>query len=211
MIVGWIPLVALGLGTVAATLALGLPRRVLLLLVSAVVLAGAGYAMQGRPGLSARISRPPTDRKPIVDHGPAELEHAMWCHGGGAWPDCRRTGAGRARADGRPLGKLVVLARSGAADARDWSDLAGELVRRDHGRISPVARIAFGEARRLAPRSPAPPFMLGLASVRAGELEAARPLWRDAIALTPMDAPFRRELALRLYALELVLGRREQP
>src|SRR3546814_11342997 len=60
--------------------------------------------------------------------------------------------------------------------------------------------------RSLAPKHPGPPFFLGLAYVRAGEFAEARPFWARALDLTPGDASYRPEIAVRLMLLDRFLA-----
>ncbi|HCB76707.1 MAG TPA: cytochrome C biosynthesis protein, partial [Sphingomonas bacterium] len=47
-----------------------------------------------------------------------------------------------------------------------------------------------------------PYFYEGLAQIRAGNLAAARPLWIQALRVSPRNAPWRENIALRLVLLD---------
>ena len=85
---------------------------------------------------------------------------------------------------------LDAIARD-PGDATLWTGLGTALSMHDGGQVSPTALFAFRRAVSLAPDQPGPPFFLGLAYAQAGNLPAARPSWRRALALTPPDAPYR--------------------
>jgi cytochrome c-type biogenesis protein CcmH/NrfG len=69
--------------------------------------------------------------------------------------------------------------------------LANALV--DHsGTLSPAARLAFEQARALAPRHPAPLFFEGLAFARTGDRKEGLALFQRALALTPPGTSYRR-------------------
>jgi Flp pilus assembly protein TadD len=202
---GWLILVALGALAMGLAVLLGLPRRLWSLAGAALMLAGAGYAWQGRPTLAAAAPAPAAVRATDTD-GLATLREQMW---------------GRFTADGDYLVAADALARSGAHRAAAlvalrgirkipdsallWTGLGTALAENDRT-LSPPARFAFQHARRLAPQHPAPPFFAGLAAVRAGELEEARRQWRVALALTPPRAPYRGEIAGRLALLDQLLA-----
>jgi Flp pilus assembly protein TadD len=203
-VTGWLVLLALGATAMGTAVLLGLPRRFWSLTGAALMLAGAGYSLQGRPGLpSAAPVR--VDVAAADDSGLAVLRERMW---------------GRFTADGDYLVAADALARTGAHraaalialrgirqapdSAQLWTGLGTALAENDRT-LSPPARFAFAQARRLAPRHPGPPFFAGLAAVRAEDLEEARRQWRTALALTPPGASYRSEIAGRLALLERLM------
>ena len=86
-----------------------------------------------------------------------------------------------------------------------WTVLGSTLARHDADQVSPPALFAFQQAARLSPDHPGPPFFLGLAYVRAGNLAAARVPWARALALSPATAPYRAPIAERLALLDRYL------
>lgn len=202
---GWLALLALGALAMGAAVLLGLPRRLWSLAGAALMLAGAGYALQGKPSLPASEPRPAA-RSADDGEGLSQLREAMW---------------GRFTADGDYMVAIEALERAGADraaalmalrgirktpdSAQVWTGLGTALAAND-GALSPPARFAFARARRLAPTHPAPPFFWGIAAVRAGDFEEARRQWRTALALTRPDAGYRPEIAGRLMLLERLLA-----
>ena len=91
-------------------------------------------------------------------------------------------------------------------DAALWSELGTAITAHDGGYVSPAAQLAFRQAQRLAPANPGPWFFAGLASVRAGDFQTARPLWVKALALTPADASYRQSIVMRLALLDRYLA-----
>jgi cytochrome c-type biogenesis protein CcmH/NrfG len=91
-----------------------------------------------------------------------------------------------------------------------WMQLGTNLALHDGDQMSPPALAAFRQAIRLAPNHPAPPYYMGLAYVRAGDLAAARPLWRRAIALSAPGSDYRAEFARQLIVLDRVLAMRQE-
>jgi cytochrome c-type biogenesis protein CcmH/NrfG len=114
--------------------------------------------------------------------------------------------------------ELAVAVWQGAVrkvpgDVALWTGFGTALAEHDGNQISPAAQLAFDRALALSPSHPGPPFFYGLALVRAGRFAEAKPWWEKAVALTPETATYRRELMMRLIALEMFLAeaaRREQ-
>jgi Flp pilus assembly protein TadD len=50
-----------------------------------------------------------------------------------------------------------------------------------------------------------PPFFHGLALIREGKFEEARPFWAKAVELTPAKATYRAQLVGRLFLLDRFL------
>ena len=92
-----------------------------------------------------------------------------------------------------------------------WTGLGEALAAHDGAQVSPTALFAFQQAMRLAPTHPAPPFFLGLAYVRAGDLAAAKPYWQRALALTPADISYRKDIEIRVALLDRVLAAQDAP
>ncbi len=197
---GWVALALVALAAFAALLALRVDRRLWSMVGAALMLAAAGYAWQGQPGLpasDAQAGRP--DR--MQDDAMVDLRNQMF---------------GRFGMDGAYLTAADALSRTGNAryevqailggirrdpsGAALWTALGDALARHD-GQLSPAAKLAFAQARRLAPTHPGPVFFLGLAQLRANDFAAAEASWRRALALTPADAPYRIEIARRLVML----------
>jgi cytochrome c-type biogenesis protein CcmH len=72
--------------------------------------------------------------------------------------------------------------------------------------MSPAAALAFDEAARRDPTHPAPPFFAGLALAQGGDLKGADIVWSQLLARSPADAPWRRDLEIRLAQLHAAMG-----
>jgi cytochrome c-type biogenesis protein CcmH/NrfG len=181
---GWLVMLVL-----AASTALGLWRWVrrdtgaLQFLAAALLLALAGYAWQGQPGLagapkarSADDRRPPSDfaqlRKPLL----GEFNQA------GAWLTASealvQTG-GTQSAVNLLRGRLEQTPRS----MELWLGLADALIQHSGGMLTPAAEMAFNRAANVATEHPAPRFFYGLALARMGQVEAAEQYWRQVLAM----------------------------
>ena len=200
---GWIWLLALGAITAAGLWRFGkLPRSALELPASALLLAVAGYAWQGRPALDGRP--PPSraaERRP--DSAFAVLRGTMMPRFGRD-ADVQATADAFARngLDAYSVGILKGALGRNHNRPDLWVGLGNALVLHGKGLVTPAAELAFARAAALSPEHPAPPFFLGLAYLQAGEVDRARELWVPLLARTPDRAPWRPTVATALTLLE---------
>jgi tetratricopeptide (TPR) repeat protein len=198
---GWVMLALIG---VAVSLALwlgGVSRSLWSFAGAALMLGAAGYAVQQRaslPGHPVESFAEPIELDPTL----IELRDSM---------------LGRFSADGAYLVAADAMTRSG--DTRSaveavlgglrnypksltlWTGLGSAYAQHD-GTVSPAALFAFRHAAHLAPLHPAPPFFLGLAYVRSGQLAQARPYWARALALTPPGLSYHAQIETWLKKLD---------
>lgn len=204
---GFLTLVILCVAAIGAMALFGLRRPLWSLAGAALMLGATGYALQGRPFTPARPARPLAAVAPL-DPEIIDLRDRMLGR-----PQFSGDGAYLVAADAmRRVGedRLAVQAILGGIrrvpdSLMLWVGLGDALATHDGGRVSPPALFAFRQARRIAPLHPAPPFFLGLAYVRDGNLAAARPLWARALALSPAGTSYRRDIAIRLLVLDRYL------
>lgn len=175
-------LIALSLG---ALWLFGVRGAVLTASAAALLLGGAGYALQGSPGLPGAPAQGTESRDvfPLT-----EARHAFFGEFTPAESWLRMSEA-LAR-DGRTedaAGILQNAVKRYPGDPQLWIGLGNALV--DHARgMTPAAELAYKRAEQAAPGHPAAPFFYGLALARSGDREGALKLWRDIIAKTPPDA-----------------------
>lgn len=204
---GWIALALIGLAAAIALWASGIAPTLWTLVGAALMLGAAGYAWQQRAALGERLAAsdaiPVAVAPEIVDLRGALLGRFT---GDGAY---LMASDALMRAGSRRSGANVVLLGLNhyPRSLTLWTGLGTAFAQHD-GTVSPAARLAFDQARRLAPDHPAPPFFEGLAYVEAGDYRAARPYWARALALAPAGVSYRRDIALRLAALDMVLAQR---
>ena len=202
---GWVWLAVLGAAAMAMLVALGVRRPLWSFVGAALMLGAAGYAWQGSPGLGGstpdpRAATPPDDpdtvrlRDAMLERFTLDAAYLIASDAMGARGDDRS-------AIRVLLGGISKIPKSFAL----WAALGTAYARHDGGQVSPAARFAFAQARRLAPAHPAPVFFEGLAHVRAGDLAAARPLWARALAVTPVGVSYRGDIAFRLALLDRLL------
>lgn len=181
----------LGLAAVAAAGLWWLGRvrgSALQLVVAALMIGAAGYALQGNPAL------PGAPKDAAQRSAPLPLTAAREAMLGqfnttSRWLTIADSFARRGNTQ-----DAVGIIRAGLREHPDdpglWIGLGNALV--DHsGMLTPAAEFAFGRARALAPKLPAPLFFRGLALARSGQREQALALWRQALALTPPGTSYR--------------------
>jgi len=152
-------------------------------LAAALLLALAGYAWQGRPGLNgapkaqaADMLRPPSDFAQLRRGLLNEFDRA------GAW----LTTAEAVAQSGNTLSAVNMLRGQLEKSPRDmvlWLGLADALVQHAGGILTPAAEMAFNRAAQVAPEHPAPRFFYGLALARMGQFEAANQFWAEVLAM----------------------------
>jgi len=203
---GWLTLAILGAAAFGAIVLLGVRRPLWSMVGSALMLAAAGYALQGRPSMPAAPAQPIVSAE-ATDPELIELRNRM---------------LGRFSGDGAYLVAADAMARQGEERAAVrviiggirkipnslmlWVGLGSAYAAHDGGQVSPPALFAFQQASRISPLHPAPPFFLGQAYVEAGDFAEARRYWARALALSPQEASYRRDIAMRLAILDRFLA-----
>ncbi|HEY6870567.1 MAG TPA: tetratricopeptide repeat protein [Novosphingobium sp.] len=212
----WLAVIGLALAAFAVLALLAKSARGAWEAIGAALLLGvAGYAWQGSP-------RQPGAPKPPVEKIAGRAAEAV--------AERQALAKGDPTAGDPMADKHVViadaLARHGQfADAAEvlrgaverdpdnaeaWLAMANALVGHAEGNLSPAALYAYGQAARVAPDSPGPPFFMGMALLRAGRLAEGRAVWAELLARTPPGAPWRADLAGRLAELNAFLARPRQ-
>lgn len=184
-------LIFLALATIV-TLGLLLVGRLrgaaLQLAVAALMIGGAGYALQGRPSLpgSPTVAGAKAVPLQLTDARQAMLGQFNQA---GRWLLMADSLSARGKT-GDAVGIIRAGLKQQPGEVALWVGLGNALV--DHaGMLTPAAEFAYDRARRLAPQHPAPLFFRGLALARSGEREQALGLWRQALALTPAGTTYR--------------------
>ena len=203
---GWVWLALIAAATFGFLWRFGVPRSLASFVAAALMLGAAGYALQGRPTLHGSPARA-SAKGGETDAELAKLRLDLFGRFTYAEPYFAMSD-GLARA-GDKAGAVKVLL-GGVNSARDnaalWTALGTAYAEHDGNRLSPPARLAFDRALKIAPEHPGPPFFLGLALIREGRFQEARPWWARAYRLTPADASYREAIGLRLALLDRLLA-----
>ena len=200
---GWIALALIGLLVGFGLWCAGVAHRLWGLVGAALVLGASGYALQqhaGLPGHAAAAGIEPI----VIDPTSTALRGAMLGQftGDGAFLVASDA---LMRSGSRGTGTKVVLLGLNAypRSLTLWTGAGTALAQHD-GAVSPAASFAFDQATRLAPEHPAPPYFRGLAYAEAGDFARARRYWSRALALSPREAGYRRDIADQIATLDAV-------
>lgn len=160
----------------------------LTMIAAALMFGGAGYALQGRPGLpgspakgSAQAQYVPVAKARHILMGQfTKSEH---------WMILADSFAERGKTE-EAVGLIQSGLRAHPDDYSLWVGLGNALV--DHaGVMTPAAELAYARAQKLAPWSAAPKFFHALALLRSGQRDAALAEWKALLASAPAEAEWR--------------------
>lgn len=200
--IGWILFAGLALLTFAAIWAMARPGKAgLQVLGAALLVAAAGYAWQGHPGLMGHPVTP-AQTKPKLDTVFAD-ERKDWMYTVGrdaevlSAADTLIAGGDADYAAGIIRGQLAHEPKSPML----WMGLGNALVHYSDGAVTPAARYAYERAAALSPADPAPYYFLGMAYAMSGDFAAAGKLWAQIVDKAPADAPWRAKVAFKLELL----------
>lgn len=185
---GWLILILLLLAVLGALWALGVRGALLQMSAAAMLFAAAGYAVQGRPGLTGAPKSQVQRTAPIPL---TTLRHAFFGRFTSFehWFVIAESFARRGET-AKAAGVFRSAVREHPRNAALWIGFGNALA--DHsGALTPASQLAFERAAELAPGHPAPPYFLGLALIRSGERDAALKLWRSILAEAPAEARWR--------------------
>jgi cytochrome c-type biogenesis protein CcmH len=185
---GWLLLLLLFATSLGSLWWLGVRGGLLTAVAAALLLGGAGYALQGSPDLAGAPAAGDEGRDVMPL---AEARHAFF---GEFSPEesWLRMSEALAR-DGKSedsVGILQNAVRRYPGDTELWIGLGNALV--DHARgLTPPAELAYQRAAEAAPGHPAAPFFYGLALARSGDRRAAIEIWNRILAKAPANASWR--------------------
>lgn len=203
----WLLIAALAL-VVLAVLVLGFrtPRSGWEAIASALVLGLAGYALQGHPGLAGQphsaADKPNIFATTLVD----ERRQVV---GATVQPSNWEMVADALMRHGDYAGAAELLRPAVEKDPKNsaaWLAMASALVGHAEGSLSPAALYAFRKAEAADPAAPGPPMFLGLALAGSGQFDDARAIWVALLARSPADAPWRKDLEMRINRLDKIMA-----
>lgn len=198
---GWIALAVVGAAAFALLWLLGVPRTLWSFAGAALMLGAAGYAFQARPDLpgapvsaarKAQADEPELHKLRGDMFGRFTINDAYFVAA-----DALTRGGDPDKAAKMMLGGV----RSSPQDPSLWTWLGMTLVEADDGTMSPAAALVFRRGVTLAPQHPGPALFYGLAYARTGNLDAALPWLRKALALTPANAEYRADVERTLKSV----------
>lgn len=172
------------------------------LLAAALLLALAGYAWQGRPGLEGR-PKPPPARGEVAESEFAQTREDMLGRFDAAARWLTIAEGYQRRGDTQSGAQVIRSAlREHPNDPDLWVGLGNALVIHNDGMMSEAAQLAFRRAAQIAPDHPGPRYFYGLALAQGGNLDEAERIWRELIAQAPPAAEYRPMIEDRLQMLQ---------
>ncbi|KPL67204.1 hypothetical protein SZ64_03295 [Erythrobacter sp. SG61-1L] len=183
-----------------------LPRKSWTVLLAALALGLAGYALQGSPGLPGAPGKARADQ----------------AEEGWAIVDMRKQLVGETERSKDPLmltadalvrkGQYSNAARllrgaihTNPQDSESWLALGNALTFQADGMLTPAALYAYRRAAQISPDSAGPAFFVGWALIRQGKLIEGREVWAGRLESMPKDAPGRDVLEKRLAGYDQIL------
>lgn len=203
---GWLVFAGMALAGIALLLGARFPWRFWTLPAMAVMLAAAGYAWQGHPSLVGKPAEGTESVRPL-DPDLIAVREAMFGRFNFDYSYFMAADA-MTRAGALRLAATVMLGavRKAPGDVGLWSGLGLALAEHDGDQLSPAARYAFDKAAELGPSHPGPPFFLGVALARSGDVAAARLAWGAALKRVPKDARYRDDMVKVMLTLDPALA-----
>jgi len=149
---------------------------------------GAGYALQGRPGLAGSPAKGSSASHYVDVAGARHMLMGQFTKSE-HWMILADSFAARGQTEeAGGLGQSGL--RAHPDDFALWIGLGNALV--DHaGVMTPAAELAYARAAKVAPWSPAPKFFHALALLRSGQRDAALAEWKELLAAAPAQAEWR--------------------
>lgn len=200
---GWVVMLVLagGIGFVLWRLG-GFRGAPLQLLAAAMLLAMAGYAWQGKPGLGSQ-PKAIEARQQLADTPFATLRGRFVERFDYASRWLNMADSYQRRGDTK---SAVAIIRSGLRkqpnNATLWTGLGNALVLHGGGTMNPAAELAYRRAMVLAPHYPAPRFFYGMSLVQTGDIEGGERVWRGLLATAPPKAGWRPVVEERLALID---------
>ena len=199
---GWLLIVLLAL---AVALALwrfaGFDRNAMQFLAAALLVAFAGYAWHGKPGLAGKPVPPPARLDlPDSEFAGARGDLLGRFDTAGRWLTIAESYQRKGDTQ-NAAGVIRAGLRAHPEDADLWVGLGNALVIHADGMMTPSAQLAFQRAATLAPDHPGPKFFYGLALAQGGKFDEAESLWRELLASAPADADWRPMVEERIAML----------
>lgn len=199
---GWVLMAALALAVLA-----GLWRWIardtgaLQFVGAALLLALAGYAWQGRPGL-AGAPKPPAASRAVPDSAFAELRPGLMGQFNVAGQWLTLAEGYQSRGDTRGGVQIIQSGlRQHPNNADLYVGLGNALILHSAGLMSPAAELAFNKASQIAPDHPGPRFFYAYALAQGGRYDEAEQIWRQLLSSAPAEAPYRAALEQQLQLL----------
>ena len=207
---GWLILVALALVAGAILWRFGGFRGpALQFLAAAMLLAMAGYAWQGRPGLGGSPAATVEPEAPESPFAALRDEFLPQFDAASRW---LIIADGYQRRGDTQGGVQVIRSglRASPQNMSLWMGLGNALVIHGGYTMNEAADLAYRRAITLAPQHPAPRFFYGMSLIEAGRVADGERMWSNLLASAPADASWRPFVAERLGLLRQLMAMQQQ-
>lgn len=201
--IGWLVLLALGAVTLLGLIFIGrLPRNLWQLVAAALVLAAAGYALQGRPDL------PGSPAKALAAKSrTAEALIAMRADMDQTFSPARKwliPADSFARDGDYKLSSAFIRSglRESPRNADLWGALGLQLMLASDGQMSEPAKLAFARAHEIYPGHPATEYFRGLSDLFDGRVDLALTRWQALADRAPKSAKWKPRLESQIAGLK---------
>lgn len=204
----WLLAIALALAAFGLVAFVFRPARATwTVLLAALALGLAGYAMQASPGQPGAprdaAADAAQDQWPLVEARKEVVAPALQSRSDKLLvADALARRGQYANAAAMLNGAL----RDNPRDAEVWLALANVLVEHADGQMTEPAMLAFRRASEVDPKGLGPGYFLGLALMRQGRFGEGREVWAATLANAPADAFGREAMAERLTRLDELLA-----
>lgn len=178
-----------------------LDRNGLQFLASALLLAMAGYAWQGSPGLAGSPKRAAAGEA-VPDSLFTQIRRDMLGRFDSADSWLTRAEVFQREGDTGSGARMIRQGlKSNPRSMALWVGYGNALVLHGDGMMTPAAQLAFQRADELAPDHPAPKFFYGLALAQGGRFDEAERIWTELLAAAPAGSNWHTLIEDHLKAL----------
>ena len=178
---------------------------------AALLLALAGYAWQGHPGMAGSPKAPP-EHQNLPDNDFQNLHPDLLGRFDTAWTWTNLADGYQRQGDTQGAAEVLQTAvRRHPQDADLWVAYGYALVVHGGNMMSPAAQLAFQRAAAIAPNHPGPRFFYGLALAQSGNYDEAERVWRELLPTIPAESQFRTITEQRLQAIAQARANGEIP
>jgi cytochrome c-type biogenesis protein CcmH len=207
MMGGWIAMILLAALTFAGLLYFARNRRKVWTAIAAtVVLALAGYTVQGKPSLAVAPAQ-------TANKGNREFEALIAMRGDMDYKFAKSkqwlTMSDSFARNGN-FRLSVALLQSGLRKSPNsadlWAALGLDMMLAGDGNLSPAANYAFAKTRALSSDHPAPDYFEGLHALFNGDVNKTMTLWESLLERAPKNAKWRPKLESQIAGIKRILA-----
>jgi cytochrome c-type biogenesis protein CcmH len=178
---------------------------------AALLLALAGYAWQGHPGMAGSPKAPP-EHQQVRDNDFQALHPDLLGRFDNDWAWTNLADGLQRSGDTQGAAELLQNAvHRHPRDADLWVAYGYALVVHGGNMMGPAAQLAFQRAAAIAPNHPGPRFFYGLALAQGGNYDEAERVWSELLPTIPAESQFRAITEQRLQAIAQARANGEIP